>query len=170
MLKNIAKLDIKILDYINSNLRSKTLDTIMPIVTALGNLGLIWVALGVLMIRSLDYRRIGITIIFTLIVVTAIGEGIIKHVVKRQRPLRKEDILIKEPITYSFPSGHTASSFAVAEIFFKNGSSISVIIFIIAMSIGYSRIYLRVHYPSDVILGAVLGVIVGGFMSGFLNI
>lgn len=163
MLDYIKEKDNEILSYINDNYRNKRLDKVMPIVTALGDLGIIWVVIGALLIRNLDYRKTGVMIFLALILTTIIGEGIIKHIVKRKRPTIciSDSILIVKPSTYSFPSGHTASSFAVSAIFLNNSSIASGTIITIAILIAFSRLYLNVHYPSDVIAGGIIGLACG---------
>ena len=103
-------------------------------------------------------------ILTALIITTIIGEGIIKKIVRRKRPFYDEDdkeLLISKPITHSFPSGHTASSFAVATVFIKTDNAASLGIILLAGLIAFSRVYLGVHYPSDVIGGGIIGVLCG---------
>ncbi|MGG7177586.1 phosphatase PAP2 family protein [Clostridium paraputrificum] len=168
----IEKIDIKILKYISDNLNNRFLNKIMPKITALGDLGLIWIVIGFLFISNIDYREIGKLIFLALILTTIVGEGVIKHIVRRKRPFIKregQNLLITEPITHSFPSGHTASSFAVAAVFIRNESGISLLICLIAILIGYSRIYLKVHYPSDVLGGAIIGYFCGYWVTTILS-
>lgn len=169
----IQKWDEEILYLINKHCKNRILDKVMPFVTALGNLGMIWIILAILMMRKADYRKIGIIVLVTLAFTTFMGEGIIKHIVKRKRPFigkKNKELLIKEPSSFSFPSGHTASSFAVAVVFLKSNSNISTVIVLIALSIAFSRLYLKVHYPSDVIGGIILGLICGGIIFNYLYI
>ena len=78
--------------------------------------------------------------------------------------------LIKNPITYSFPSGHSASSFAAAGTFIMTNSSMSVYITILAALIAFSRLYLNVHYPTDVLTGIILGLICSIVIYNLFNI
>ena len=169
----IKKWDEDILYLINKYCRNRFLDKVMPFVTSLGNLGLLWIILAILMIRKVDYRRVGIIVLVTLVFTTIMGEGIVKHIVKRKRPFigkENKELLIKEPSSFSFPSGHTASSFAVAVVFLKSNSSISTFIVLIALAIAFSRLYLKVHYPSDVIGGIILGLTCGGIVFNYFYI
>jgi undecaprenyl-diphosphatase len=155
-------IDIKVLNLLNKRFRYSLLDKIMPLITALGNGGLVWVIISIYMINNDDYKIQGYMIITALIVTTIIGEGIIKHLIKRTRPfvnIIENKLLISRPITYSFPSGHTASSFAAAGIFLTMDSNFRILVVILASLIALSRIYLNVHYPTDVVTGIILGLL-----------
>lgn len=101
--------------------------------------------------------------ISAILMTTLIGEGIVKNIVRRQRPFKEKEkeLLISKPITYSFPSGHTASSFAALTIFIQMNNTVALLAAPIATMIAFSRIYLRVHYPTDVIFGVILGCLCG---------
>ena len=164
MVEIFKKVDNTILRWINVKFRNKTFDKIMPIITSAGNLGIIWIVISVLLMTKKDYRVLGQTILIALVITTIIGEGIIKNIVKRKRPFYGDDdkeLLISRPITYSFPSGHTASSFAVAAVFIKTDNAASLEIILLACLIAFSRIYLGVHYSSDVIGGEIIGALCG---------
>lgn len=163
MLEIFKRMDNTILRWINVKLRNKTFDKIMPSITSIGDLGIIWIIISVLLITKKDYRVLGQMILTALVITTIIGEGIIKNIVKRKRPFYGDDkeLLISRPITYSFPSGHTASSFAVATVFIKTDNAASLEIMLLAGLIAFSRIYLGVHYPSDVIGGVIIGALCG---------
>ena len=174
MLKIIEKYDIKAAKYINSHFQHKRLDPLMKFFTYLGNLGLLWIGISILFILRHESRKTGIILICSLLMTTILGEGIIKHIVKRKRPFIKmnicDQLIIGTPSTYSFPSGHTASSFAASAVFLAINSRISIIIVLIATLIGFSRIYLKVHYVSDVIGGAVLGLLCGSITVYLFNV
>ncbi|MDU2266545.1 phosphatase PAP2 family protein [Clostridium celatum] len=163
MIGYLKHIDIKLLNYIENHLKNKMFDKIMPIITSLGNLGVIWIIISILLICKIDYRIMGVEVIVSLIITTIIGEGIIKNIVKRKRPFfyADQELLITKPITYSFPSGHTASSFAALAVFMQMNSKIGLIISPIATLIAFSRLYLKVHYPSDVLFGGILGLTCG---------
>lgn len=159
------------LKYISEKCKNRTFDRIMPIITMMGNLGIIWLIISILMLLKVEDRIIGISVILALILTTIIGEGIIKHIVKRNRPFQnhEDELLINKPITYSFPSGHTASSFAALAVFFQMNGKLGLIMSPIATLIAFSRIYLKVHYPTDVIFGIVLGITCGVSVVSFLG-
>ena len=162
MVEIFKKVDNTILRWINVKFRNKTFDKIMPIITSAGNLGIIWIVISVLLMTKKDYRVLGQTILIALVITTIIGEGIIKNIVKRKRPFYGDDdkeLLISRPITYSFPSGHTASSFAVAAVFIKTDNAASLEIILLACLIAFFFLYLKVHYPSDVIGVEIIGAL-----------
>ena len=164
MIEILKKIDNTILRWINIKFRNKAFDKTMPIITSVGNLGIIWIVISVLLMTKKDYRVLVKTILIDLVITTIIGEGIIKNIIKRKRPFYdddKKELLISRPITYSFPSGHTASSFAVATVFIKTDNAASLEIMLLACLIAFSRIYLGVHYPSDVIGGVIIGTLCG---------
>jgi Membrane-associated phospholipid phosphatase len=134
----------------------------MSKVTRLGDFGLIWNAISIVLIISKEYQSIGFKAVTALCLCILLGEGILKYTIKRVRPFiinTDLKILINKPRSYSFPSGHTASSVAVASILAIYFSQIAIVVFLLAFLISFSRVYLCVHYPSDVIIGAILGVI-----------
>ena len=159
------------LKYISEKCKNRTFDRIMPIITMMGNLGIIWLIISILMLLKVEDRIIGIGVILALILTTIIGEGIIKHIVKRNRPFQnyEDELLINKPITYSFPSGHTASSFAALAVFLQMNGKLGLIMSPVATLIAFSRIYLKVHYPTDVIFGIVLGITCGVSVVSFLG-
>jgi undecaprenyl-diphosphatase len=138
------------------------MDRAMVIITSLGNGGFIWIMIAFLLIGNKKYRNIGFMVLGALILSTILGEGIIKHVVQRIRPsesLPAVNLLISKPLSYSFPSGHTTSSFAVAGVLAKYFKDYALEFFGLATLIAFSRLYLYVHYPTDVLAGAILGLI-----------
>lgn len=156
----INNLDNYILVTINKYLKNKYLDRLMPLITSMGNLGAVWILIAVFLLLDKPFNKVGGIIILTLIISTLIGEGIIKHIVRRVRPCEnhnKDRLLIKKPISYSFPSGHTLSSFAVAEVLSVYFVQYKLLFMTIAFLIALSRIYLYVHYPTDVLAGIIIG-------------
>lgn len=164
-------LDDTILMSINEKFRSNHLDKVMSRITLLGDYGFIWIAISIILIITRRYRNVGEMCIFGLILTSIIGEGIMKHIFQRKRPdiiRTSAALLINEPITYSFPSGHTASSFVAAGILGSQINMILVPVFILAILIAFSRLYLMVHYPSDIFIGIVLGLICSNIIQKFI--
>ena len=165
MFGRIKKLDYRVLENISRIHRPK-LNRILVTASRLGNAGIVWWAVCLPFLINQRWRYKGLTIIFSLGLTSLMGEGIIKHAVKRVRPchsLEDDEQLIKKPKYYSFPSGHTASSFSVVSVvtFSQCPFYVIVPIFLVASIIGFSRVYLRVHYLTDVVVGFFLGIVCG---------
>ncbi|NFN87406.1 phosphatase PAP2 family protein [Clostridium sporogenes] len=158
----IQNIYIYILDFIHKNIANNFLDKIMIFITSIGNLGLIWIGISLLLLISKRYRKVGVLCIASLFLSSLIGEVLLKNLVQRGRPFTAVEginLLIKAPKSFSFPSGHTASSFAVATVVGRKIEKFKLPIYILAIAIAFSRLYLYVHYPSDVLVGALIGVI-----------
>ncbi len=159
----IHELDFMVLNYIREHLRNGFLDNIMPIVTMLGNMGIFWVAVALIISAKAKYRRCSITMLIGMIMGVIIGNLIIKNIIQRDRPCwinEIENMLIANPQDFSFPSGHTMSSFIASTILFHYDKRLGIPSFGIAMLIAFSRLYLYVHFPSDIIGGALLGIVI----------
>ncbi|WP_241393121.1 phosphatase PAP2 family protein [Clostridium acetobutylicum] len=138
----------------------------------LGNGGVIWLLICTFLIAYKPYRIVGISVLLSLVISLIVGEGIIKHCVKRLRPFRTNsniNILITKPLSYSFPSGHTFSSFAAANMLYLYFNGFAIIFFILASLIAISRIYLCVHYTTDIIAGFVLGLLCSKLLFILIN-
>lgn len=163
MISCIKKWDNRVLSRIY-NLHSPLLGKIMVIISTMGNKGAVWFGLGAPLVINSQSRITGIKFILSILLASFVGEIVIKRLVARMRPsmfIMDEKMLIKKPSTYSFPSGHTSSSVAGATILVIAYGIWAVPVVIFGILMGFSRLYLRVHYPSDVIAGAVLGVACG---------
>ncbi len=164
MLKRIQYIDDKIIDWIG-RLHTPLLNWIMIFFSMLGTKGLVWIIVSIPYFINTSTTYIGVNMLIAVSLTVILGEGIIKHLVCRMRPCHKlenEDLIVRRPSFYSFPSGHTASSFGIATMaIIRCSMPIWIIILIIAILISFSRIYLRVHYLTDVICGVILGVLCG---------
>ena len=164
MFGRIQNIDNRVLERIG-RIHKPALNRIMITASRAGNFGTIWWAICLPFLIRPEWRATGFNIVFGLALAHLMGEIIIKHIVKRVRPchhLGDEEQLIDRPRFYSFPSGHTTASFAVVGIALLRGRPITFMpILLLAMLIGFSRIYLRVHYLTDVVAGAVLGFVCG---------
>ena len=160
----IQTLDMNILLELNKYLHCGLMDKIMVSASILGDYGSIWIVITIMLLCIKRYRKAGLSLCFGLITTSLIGDVIIKFLVRRPRPftaIHVTNMLIDKPISYSFPSGHTAASFVAAYILSRYFEKYKVAFWILAILISYSRIYLFVHYPFDVLAGAVLGIICG---------
>ncbi len=156
--------DMAILDLIQSNIRTGFMDAIMPFITQLGDAGLIWIILSIGLIIPKKTRKIGFVMIIALILNGIICNIILKPMLARIRPFDVNTavkLLINKPRDFSFPSGHTSASFTAASVLFFRKSKLFVPSLVLAFLISFSRLYLYVHYPSDVLAGLVLGVLCG---------
>lgn len=158
----IQNLDNAILLFIKNNMHWYMMDKAMVVITSLGNGGAIWIVIACVLIISKKYRKAGLMLSGALILGTVFGEGILKHVVHRIRPcasIPAANLLISKPLSYSFPSGHTTSSFAAAGVLAQYFKDYAFGFFTLASLIAFSRLYLYVHYPTDVLAGIILGLI-----------
>lgn len=161
----IVSLDNDIAQII-SGLQNTFLDPLMVWFTKIGDLWAIWLIITLLLILWKKYQHEGIALLWWLAINVVLGEWILKHFFHRDRPfLVLPDIILKIPApqTSSFPSGHTSASFCFALLFtyfFWNKSKMAVVaVWIVAIGISFSRLYLQVHYPSDVLWGIFAGTV-----------
>lgn len=158
----ILGFDFAILDFIRENIANPLLDVIMKIVTISGDAGMIWIAAIILCLIFKRTRKAGVCMAVAMILVLLICNLTLKPIVARPRPFSlREDIelIIAAPKDFSFPSGHTLSSFAAATGLFIYHKKLGIAALIWAILIAFSRLYMYVHYPTDVIAGILLGVI-----------
>lgn len=163
-MSGITEIDFRILDYIHNKLSCHFLDLIMPKITFLGNAGFIWIIIAAAMLISRKYRHNGAELSVSLVGCVIIGNLLLKNLVARARPCWINDtvnMLIAVPLDYSFPSGHTMSSFAAATVIMQTNKKWGIIAYILAFLIAFSRLYLYVHFPSDIIAGATIGIVIG---------
>lgn len=142
-----------------AEMHNGVLDKIMMFITALGNAGIIWIALAVVMLFFKKYRKCGISTAIALVFSLIICNLILKNLVARVRPFDADLTLIPlvREDSFSFPSGHTSASFAAAISIFHYHKKEGIAAIILALLIGFSRLYVSVHYPTDVLGGIVTG-------------
>ena len=166
--------DLPVLDWIQANLGSTLLDTVMPIITMFGDAGLFWIAWSVLLLCFRKTRKTGLGMGFALIMGLLICNVTLKPLIGRIRPydLQINDLgktwedllfagklLVETPHDFSFPSGHTIASFEAATVLLINSKLMGIPAIILAILIAFSRMYLYVHYPSDVLFSVVAGIL-----------
>ncbi len=160
----INQMDFSILNFIAAHFHYAWLDTLMPWVTALGDNGIIWILLSAAFLVMPRYRKVGIGIVLALLLGFIICNLGLKPLAARLRPFEFNEavhLLIKAPLDYSFPSGHTEASFAAVTVLFLYRLRGRFVAMILAIAIAFSRLYLYVHYPTDVFAGAIIGICMG---------
>ena len=159
----IQNTDWAILHWIRDTLQCGALDALMPKITALGNGGIVWVAAAAAMTVSKKYRKYGVAMFAALVAGVLVGNVCLKHLVARARPcwLETVPLLIVNPTDYSFPSGHTLSSVIGACVLTAANRKFGWCAIPLAALIAFSRLYLFVHFPSDVLASVLIGTALG---------
>ena len=158
------QMELTILDFIQEHMRNAFLDVVMPFVSTLGNAGFIWSALTIVLLISKKHRKTGILMALALVFDVIFCNGILKNAVARTRPFDVNtaiSLLVKKPTDYSFPSGHTAASFAAVTALFFAKEKYRYPALVLAVLIAFSRLYLYVHYPTDILGGILVGILCG---------
>ncbi len=157
-------LDWSILQGIQHSMVCPFLDVLMPKITALGNGGAIWLLAAGGLLCTRKYRKQGVLLLGGLALGALIGNGVLKHLIARPRPCWLDSsvhLLIASPSDYSFPSGHTLASAVGASMLTMTNRKFGWAAIPVAVLIAFSRLYLYVHFPSDILGGAVMGVFIG---------
>ena len=180
--------DLPILDWIQANLQSPLMDKIMPIITMFGDAGIFWMICSAALMFFPKTRKTGLGMAFAMMMGLVICNMILKPVVGRMRPydfqinelgktweqiLVAGKLLVETPHDYSFPSGHTIASFEACVVLLLNDKRLGIPATILAILIAFSRMYLYVHYPTDVLVSVVLGslfAIIGNAIAQKINI
>lgn len=160
--EGVFEIEDDILLFIQEKLRSTPLDAVMRIITSLGDKGILWGGTTVLLAATDKYRKTSIKLGSSLCIGALITNLTTKNAIKRPRPFEVIEglqTLISAPTDWSFPSGHTTSSVAAGLILLmRTPKKIGIPAFMTGIMISLSRIYVGVHYPSDVIAGAAAGI------------
>lgn len=157
-------LEWQILEWIQG-MRTPVGDVIMPLVTILGNAGILWIVLAVILLVSKTKRKSGQIVAVALCVNALLCNVLLKNLVARPRPCdihTAVTLLIDRPADFSFPSGHTAISVAaVTALYLAGESRLWKPALVLTVFIAFSRMYLYVHFPSDILGGIAVGMIAG---------
>ncbi|MCR4956705.1 MAG: phosphatase PAP2 family protein [Lachnospiraceae bacterium] len=162
----IQTVDFAILDWIQTYLRNPVCDFLLPKITVLGNKGIIWIVIAITLL-VIGKKTPALEMIMGLVMGVLIGNIALKHLVARARPCwinTAVDMLVAVPKDYSFPSGHSMSSFCCAMILLHYNKKLGIPALILAIVIAFSRLYVYVHFPTDVLVGSVIGIIIGYFV------
>ena len=169
------RFDLPILEWIAANLRCPFMDTIMPIITLLGDAGIFWIAIAALCLFFPKYRKMGLSMGISLLIGLLVCNVLLKPLVGRIRPDdyqlehfgKQIQLLVAAQHDFSFPSGHTIASFEAATAIMLHNKKLGIVAMILAVMISFSRLYLYVHYPTDVLTSVVLGIGIA-FLGTFL--
>ena len=167
-------MEAQILLYIQENLRFDWLTPIMVLITHLGDMGLIWIVLSAVFLIFKKTRKTGImtstALVFDLVAVNVL----LKNLVARVRPyevIEGLSILIEKQSDFSFPSGHTAASFGfVSVLWFNKNKKLWLPLTLLAVLISYTRLYVGVHYPTDILGGMLVGTLCGFLAVNVVNL
>lgn len=158
----MAGIEFDILYFLQS-IHTPWLDVFMKEITGLGDHGIFWIITGAVLLCFKKTRIMGLCVILSLAAGFLIGNMFLKNLIARARPCWIDDsipLLIKNPRDYSFPSGHTLSSFEGAVSIWLYDRKWGTPALALAVLIGFSRMYLFVHFPTDVLAGLFLGVLI----------
>ncbi len=161
LFESITALDLSILDFIHNTLSNPVMDIIMTCLTYSIEFGAMAILVFIIMMCIKNMRKTGFAVMGATLSVMLFGELIIKHLVARPRPFVINgtiELIIKAPSGFSFPSSHTATCFAMATAIYLFHKRLGIIAYIYAALVAFSRMYLYVHYPSDIIGGIALGI------------
>lgn len=161
-MNGINAFDGAVMAFIQGHLHNAATDVTFPIITYMGEGGLFWLLLSLVFLCVKKTRRQGIFMVCAIACGFVVGELVIKNLVCRPRPFQQfpeyVSLLIPPPSGFSFPSGHSCSSFAAAVVLFAFSKKWGVPALLLAGLIAFSRIFLFVHWPTDVLAGIVLGI------------
>ena len=162
MLEFLWNLDGNILLFLQEYVRNAVLTPVMKVITTLGNGGAIWIALTILLLAIPKTRKIGCMSLIALLGTLLVNNMLLKNLVARTRPYEVIEgltYIVRKPSDYSFPSGHAGCSFSAACIMYRRlPRRYGVPALILAILISVSRLYVGVHYPSDVLFGVISGI------------
>lgn len=156
--------EFKILDAIQNYFSGNFMDNIMSKISSLGNAGLIWIILTIILLLFKRTRKYGYTCGLSLIIMLFTGNIFIKNIICRLRPFQIREyvnLIINTPSDSSYPSGHTYASFAFATALLCCNKKLGIPAMVLACLISFSRLYLYVHFPTDVIASIILGITTG---------
>lgn len=156
----ITQWDMAALVWVREYLNWDALDPIMIFITNLGNDGLVWLSLAAVLLCFRRTRRAGICVLTAMLICLLVGNLGLKNWVARVRPyhaMEGWEVAIPHPNGFSFPSGHTMHALGAATAILLCNRKLGTAAMVLAIMIAFTRIYLGVHYPTDVMAGMVLG-------------
>lgn len=161
----LSMAELGILDWIAAHCHNGVLDEVIPFITSLGNAGIFWIALGMLILLfHRGERSTGCQVLLALLFSLVVCNLLLKNFVDRVRPCDLNtavELLVPRPWDSSFPSGHTSASFAAVMVLILRRWWGRWGALVLAILIAFSRLYLYVHFPTDVLGGLAVGVFCG---------
>lgn len=170
--------DLPILDWIQAHLQSGFMDFIMPWITLLGDAGIFWIATAVILLFIPKYRKAGLSMGIALLLGVLVCNVTMKPLFHRIRPYDYQEqylqtlipLLVDRQHDFSFPSGHTIASFEACTALMLRDKRLGIPATLLAILIAFSRLYLYVHYPTDVIASVFLGIAFGFLGTWIVNL
>lgn len=165
----IYSFDKAVFLWIEDHLWCSALDVVFKIITQIGDAGIVWIVLAVVLLFFKKTRKAGATLGAALLIMMLCNDMFLKDIIARPRPynyapwagwFNYPDIVPKLD-SFSFPSGHTASSITAATVLLHAFKKKGIPALVLALLISFSRIYVHVHYCTDVLAGAAVGVLYG---------
>lgn len=169
--------DLPILDWIRANLQCGFLDVLMPLITLFGEDGIFWIACAVLLLILKKHRKTGLAMALALIMGLVVCNLTLKPLIMRIRPYDFQEqnfgitikLLIEGLHDFSFPSGHTIASFEACTALMLHNKKLGIPATVLAVLVAFSRLYLYVHYPTDVFTSVILGFAIAWIASWIVN-
>lgn len=160
---DITAIDLFILDFIREHISNPVLNPIAIGITWLGEYGIVPIVLTIIMLCTKRFRKMGIAMAIAIIIGFVVGNLTLKPIIARVRPYDLNDVSLIVPRLkdFSFPSAHTMITFCVSTAMVHYRRKIGITGLVLAGFVGLSRLYLYVHYPSDVIVGCIMGIAFG---------
>lgn len=165
MTEAVYSFDLSILLWIQSHLRCGILDFILPTISTMANAGILWIVIAIVLFFIPKTRNLGLCMALCLAIEYLCNDLILKPLVQRPRPFivypGLVELIVSAPHGFSFPSGHTSAAFAATTSLFCNKSNLRIPALLLCLTIAFSRIYLFVHFPTDILGGAIVGIFAG---------
>ncbi len=161
MIEFITEIDFSVLYFIQEHIRCNFLDSVAKGISVIFEAGIFWLVVAGVFLVIPKTRKAGVVVLCSLAAFLLVSELGLKNIICRERPCHIDGTIplaIQMPTSFSFPSGHTGSSFAAAGAIYAYNKRLGVPAFIIALIVGLSRIYLFVHFPTDVLAGIMVGL------------
>lgn len=158
----IQQIDFSILNFLQDTIRCDFLDIVMLFFSKIGSAGIIWILTGIVLMFFKKHRATGVILLSAMAFGYLVGEIGLKNIICRPRPFTLNpsiNLPINPPDGFSFPSGHSCSSFACATVLMFFNKKFGIPALAVASLIAFSRLYNYVHFPSDVLAGICLGII-----------